>query len=44
MKNCLKEEKLINNGNPNIKIKFGENDFLEAVDLITKDIQKVFKR
>ena len=38
MKRCLKEDKLINDGNPNIKIKFGEKDFLEAVDLISKDI------
>ena len=30
MKRCLKEEKLINNGNPDIKIKFGEKEFLEG--------------
>ena len=42
MKRCLKEEKLINNGNPDIKIKFGEKEFLEAVDLISKDILEKF--
>ena len=42
MKRCLKEEKLINDGNPNIKIKFGEKEFLEAVDLISKDITEKF--
>ena len=38
MKKCLKEDKLLNDGNENIKIKFGEKDFIEAVDLISKDI------
>ena len=38
MKKCLKEDKLLNDGNENIKIKFGERDFIEAVDLISKDI------
>lgn len=38
MKRCLGNEVLLNNGNPNIKIKFGENDFLNAVDLISNDI------
>ena len=39
---CLKDGKLLNNGDPNIKIKFNESDFLEAVELITKDIQKKY--
>lgn len=38
MKRCLGTEVLLNNGNPNIKIKFGEKDFLNAVDLISNDI------
>jgi hypoxanthine-guanine phosphoribosyltransferase len=38
MKRCLKEDKLLNDGNPDIKIKFGEKEFIEAVDLISKDI------
>jgi len=38
MKRCLKEDKLLNDGNPKIKIKFGEKQFLESVDLISKDI------
>ena len=43
MRTCLKNDnKLLNDGNPNIKIKFGEKDFLEAVDLITKDIEKKY--
>lgn len=43
MKRCLKENKLLNDGNPKIKIKFNEKDFLEAVALISKDIEKNFK-
>lgn len=43
MRICLKNDnKLLNDGNPDIKIKFGEKDFLEAVDLITKDIEKKY--
>ena len=42
MKRCLKEEILINDGDPNIKIEFGEKKFLEAVDLISKDIIEKF--
>lgn len=38
MKRCLGIDEKINNGDPNIKIKFGEKEFLEAVDLISKDI------
>ena len=38
MKRCLKEERLINDGDPSIKIKYGEKDFLEAVNLISNDI------
>ena len=40
MKKCLKKEELINGGNPDIKIKFGEKDFLKAVNLIADDINK----
>ena len=43
MKRCLKEERLINDGDPSIKIKYGEKDFLLGVDLISKDIQEKFK-
>ena len=42
MKRCLKENKLMNNGDPSIKIKFGEKDFLEAVNLISKDIKEKY--
>lgn len=42
MKICLGKEGLINDGNPNIKIKFDEKKFLEAVDLISKDIIKKY--
>lgn len=38
MKRCLGEDKLLNNGDGNIKIKFGEKDFLKAVRLISNDI------
>ena len=40
MKKCLKEDRLINDGNPDIKIKFDEKMFLESVDLIAADIKK----
>ena len=43
MKRCLKEDVLVNNGNPDLKIKFGEKEFLEAVDLISKDILRKYK-
>ena len=43
IKRCLREkEYLINNGNENIKIKFEEKDFLEAVNLISNDILKKY--
>lgn len=42
MKKCLIEEKLVNNGNPDIKIKFNEEDFLKAVDVISKDIEEKY--
>lgn len=38
MKKCLGKEILLNDGNPNIKIKFGEKEFLNAVELISRDI------
>lgn len=40
MKKCLGIDKLIYDGNPNIKIKFGEKDFLNAVHIIAEDIRK----
>jgi hypoxanthine-guanine phosphoribosyltransferase len=42
MKRCLKEDKLINNGDPTKKIRYGEDMFLEAVKLITNDILEKF--
>lgn len=42
MKKCLGKEVLLNDGNPNIKIKFGEKDFLKAVDLISEDIKNKY--
>ena len=42
MKKCLTTKNIMNNGDPNIKIKFGEKDFLKAVDLISKDIEKKY--
>ena len=42
MKYCLKDKKLLNNGDPNIKIKFTEKDFREAVKLISKDIKEKY--
>ena len=38
MKRCLGIDKKVNNGDPNIKIKFDEKSFLEAVELISNDI------
>ena len=38
MKRCLGNDIKINNGDPTKKIKFDENSFLEAVELISKDI------
>ncbi len=43
MKRCLKKEELINNGDSSKKIKFGEKEFLEAVKLISDDIEDKFK-
>ena len=43
MKRCLKKEELINNGDSSKKIKFGEKEFLEAVKLISEDIEDKFK-
>lgn len=40
---CLKESKLVNNGNPNIKINFNEKDFLSAVKLISEDIKNKYQ-
>ena len=37
MKKCLSKDIIMNNGDPNIKIRFGEKEFLESVDLISKD-------
>ena len=42
MKKCLIEEKLVNNGNPDIKIKFNEEDFLKAVEVISRDIEEKY--
>ncbi len=42
MKRCLRENVLMNDGNPEKKIYYGEKEFLEAVDLISKDIQEKF--
>lgn len=30
MKKCLTTKNIMNNGNPNIKIKFGEKDFFKG--------------
>ena len=43
MKLCLGIDKLENNGNESIKIKYGEKEFLKSVDLISKDILKKYK-
>ena len=43
MKRCLKEERLINDGDSSKKIKYGEKDFLASVDLISKDILDNYK-
>ena len=40
MKRCLSEDKLLYDGNENIKIKFGEKEFLESVKLISDDLLK----
>ena len=42
MRICLKDNKLLNDSNPDIKIKFNEEDFLEAVKLISDDIEKKY--
>lgn len=42
MKRCLGNNKKVNNGNPNIKIKFKEEDFLKSVELISKDIEEKY--
>lgn len=38
MKRCLGEDKLINDGEEDIKIKYTEKDFLRSVELISNDI------
>lgn len=43
MKKCLKSDVLVNDGNPEIKIKHTEDDFLKAVDLISNDIEINYK-
>lgn len=43
MKKCLKEATLMCDGNPDIKIKFNEDNFLEAVNLISNDIIKKYQ-
>lgn len=43
MKKCLGIDRKINDGNPNIKIKFNEEQFLKAVELICNDIEKKYK-
>lgn len=40
MKKSLGKDILINNGDPNIKIRFNEEMFLDAVDKIANDIRK----
>lgn len=42
MKKCLSKDIIMNNGDPNIKIRFGEREFLESVDLISKDIENKY--
>lgn len=42
MKKCLSKDIIMNNGDPNIKIRFGEKEFLESVDLISKDIENKY--
>lgn len=44
MKRCLSEKGLVNGGNPDIKIKFNEENFLTAVELISKDIEKKYTK
>ena len=39
MKKCLGKDELLNEGNPDIKIKFDENMFLDAVMKIANDIR-----
>ena len=42
MKKCLSKDIIMNNGDPNIKVRFGEKEFLESVDLISKDIENKY--
>ena len=42
MKKCLSKDIIMNNGDPKIKIIFGEKEFLESVDLISKDIENKY--
>lgn len=42
MKKCLSKDIIMNSGDPNIKIRFGEKEFLESVDLISKDIENKY--
>lgn len=44
MKKCLISEKLVNDGDPNKKIKFGEKEFLNAVNIISEDILKNYSK
>lgn len=38
MRICLGSDELLNGGNPDIKIKFGEKEFLKSVEKISNDI------
>ena len=42
MRKCLKDTKLINNGDPSIKIYYGEDIFLEDCEIISNDIIFMF--
>ena len=42
MRKCLKDTKLINNGDPSIKIYYGEDIFLEDCEIISNDIKYRF--
>ncbi len=42
MKICLKEDKLLNEGNPEIKIYYGEDIFLDDCEIISNDIIRRF--
>ena len=42
MKRCIGNPNVLNDGDTTIKIKYGEKEFLEAVDLIVKDITEKY--